>query len=104
LAPTVRLLRSRFPVVSIWRFNMVPDSPKPAPVAEDALILRPEFDPVPHALPAGGATFLAALRADKTLGQAYEAALDQTPEFDLGAVLSLLLSGNALTDLKKGTP
>lgn len=104
LAPTVRLLRSRFPVVSIWRFNMVPDSPKPAPVAEDALILRPEFDPVPHALPDGGATFLAALRADNTLGQAYEAALDQTPEFDLGAVLSLLLSGNALTDLKKGTP
>ena len=104
LAPTVRLLRSRFPVVSIWRFNMVPDSPRPAPVAEDALILRPEFDPVPHALPDGGATFLAALRADNTLGQAYEAALDQTPEFDLGAVLSLLLSGNALTDLKKGTP
>ncbi|WP_323766265.1 DNA-binding domain-containing protein [Marinovum sp.] len=104
LAPSLRLLRSRYPVVSIWRYNMVPGSPKPPPAAEDALILRAEFDPEPHVLPEGGAAFIAALQSDKTLGQAYEAALALAPEVDLGAVLSLLISGNALTDLKKGTP
>ena len=63
LAPTVRLLRSRFPVVSIWRFNMVPDSPRPAPVAEDALILRPEFDPDRGRVPAGPARWRRAIAA-----------------------------------------
>ncbi|WP_417523521.1 putative DNA-binding domain-containing protein [Marinovum sp.] len=104
LAPSLRLLRSSYPVVSIWRYNMVPGSPKPAAVAEDALILRAEYDPEPHVLPAGGATFIDALQADAPLGTAYEAALEEAPAFDLGAVLSLLLAGNALTDLKKGTP
>lgn len=101
LAPSVRLLRSRYPVVSIWTYNMVNGSPKPLGVAEDALILRAEFDPMPHTLPAGGADFVAGLMQGTSLGMAYEAALVRAPGFDLSAVLALLLSGNALIDLMK---
>lgn len=104
LAPALRLVRSRHPVVSIWRYTMVPGSPKPAAAAEDAAALRPAFDPEPHALPPGGCAFIAALQVGAPLGTAYEAALAQAADFDLGAVLSLLLANKALTDLKKGTP
>ncbi len=104
LAPSLRLLRSRYPVVSIWRYNRVPGSPKPEARAEDAVILRPEFDPEPQVLPPGGAAFIAALQQRASLGTAYEAALAEAPAFDAGAVLGLLLTGNALTEPKKGTP
>lgn len=101
LAPAVRLIRSRYPVVSIWAYNMVAGSPKPQGTPEDALILRTEFDPEPHVLPPGGAEFIAALMASETLATAYEAALARAGEFDLSQVLALLLAGNALTELKE---
>ncbi|MGY3439431.1 MULTISPECIES: HvfC/BufC family peptide modification chaperone [unclassified Marinovum] len=101
LAPSVRLLRSRYPMVSIWAYNMVSGSPKPLGVAEDAIVLRAEFDPVPHALPPGGAVFVAGVMQGMSLGEAYEAALARAPGFDLSAVLALLLSGNALINLMK---
>lgn len=101
LAPSVRLIRSRYPVVSIWAYNMVAGSPKPQGGAEDALILRAEYDPVPHALPPGGAEFIAGLMAGETLGAAYEAALARAGDFDLSQVLGRLLAGNALTELKE---
>lgn len=100
LAPSVRLIRSRFPVVSIWAYNMA-GGDKPQGRPEDALILRPEFDPAPHALPLGGGAFIAALMAGEPLGTAYEAALATHETFDLSPVLGMLLAGNALTDLKE---
>ncbi len=105
-APSVHLLRSDWPQHAIWAFNMVADSPKPAPVAQDVLITRPELDPELLVLPSGAADFIAALMADQTLGSAYETALGDTPEFDLGATLALLLSGAAFTKIihDKETP
>lgn len=104
LAPSLRLLRSPYPIVSLWRYNMVADAPKPQPEAQDALILRAEFDPEPHALPQGGAAFVTALLQGRPLGAAYEAGLSETPAFDLSAMLTLLLGGNAITSLKEQTP
>lgn len=104
LAPSLRLIRSPYPIVSLWRFNMVPDAPKPQSEAQDALILRAEYDPEPHALPPGGAAFVAALHNGDALGLAYETALAQHPDFDLSALLALLLAGNALTQVKDPTP
>lgn len=99
LAPTVRLIRSPYPVVSLWRYNMVAGAPKPQAVAEDALILRAEFDPEPHALPSGGGDFIATLQNKGTFGEAFDAALATNERFDLSPVLGLLLGGNALIDL-----
>lgn len=92
LAPSLRLIRSRWPVVSIWAANH-DGGPTPVPKAEDALILRAEFDPRPVPLPAGGAAFIGGLLAGLTLGEC----LDQVGgSVDLPAILGLLISGCAI--------
>ncbi len=91
-APSVRLVRSRWPVVSIWLAHSEGE-PVPAPGDESALILRPEFDPRPYLLPSGGGAFVAGLLDGKTLGASVEAA---GSALDLSAILSLLIAGRAI--------
>ena len=93
LAPSLRLVRSAWPVVSIWTANHE-GGPVPGPKAEDALVLRPEFDPRPHRLPAGGADFIASIAAGQPLGLAVDAA---GGGFDLSGVLGLIIQGRAIT-------
>ncbi|WGW05744.1 HvfC/BufC N-terminal domain-containing protein [Tropicibacter oceani] len=97
LAPSVQLLRSAWPVLSVYRYTMSPGSPKPQARAEDVLITRPGFDPAPHALPAGGGAFVQALLEGQPFGDALAAA---GAEFDLGATLGLLLRAGALSDIE----
>ena len=96
LAPAVRLIRSRWPVVQVYDFTMSPGQPKPTPVAQDALIARPGFTPRDHALPPGGGAFVDALMRGQPFGAAMAAAGDA---FDLSATLTLLLTEGAITDL-----
>ena len=96
LAPALRLIRSPWPIHAIWRFNTEEGAPEPDPGAQDVVILRPGFYPEPHLLPPGGAACIAALMAGATLGEAHDAGLAETPEFDLAQVLSLLLAGGAI--------
>lgn len=96
LAPALRLLRSPWPLYDIWAYNTHEGYPKPAAKAQDVLVTRPEFDPEPQVLPVGGAEFITALQAGQALGAAVETAQAQAPEFDLSAVLALLLSGGAI--------
>lgn len=92
LTPATRLIRSPWPIFAIWAFNTRPDAPKPQMQADDVLILRPGFDPVPHLLPAGSGALLSALIEGQPLGQAMEAA----PKTDLAALLGLLVQGGAI--------
>lgn len=92
LAPAVRLLRSSWPVVSIWEAHHG-KGPLPHRAAEDAIILRPEFDPRPSRLPRGGADFLAGVMAGRSLGESLDLA---GPGLDLAAVLGLLVAGRAI--------
>lgn len=91
LAPALRLLQSDWPVVSIWAAHQ--GGPAPRPGGEDALILRPDFDPRPHLLPVGGAALIQALTAGRTLGESLDLA---GPDLDLAAVLGLLIAGRAI--------
>jgi Putative DNA-binding domain len=93
LAPSLRLVQSRWPVVSIWDAN---HAAGPAPVVgpESALILRPEFDPRPHRLPQGGAAFVSSVLSGCSLGEAVGSA---DGALDLPAVLGLLIQGRAIT-------
>jgi hypothetical protein len=97
LAPSLRLVPSPWPIVSIWAANHE-NGPAPRPIAEDAIILRPEFDPRPHALPPGGRVFVSALLAGQQLADAVEIA---GATLDLPAVLGLLISGKAIAGVSE---
>ncbi len=96
LAPSLEVLRSHWPIYDIWAFNTFDNHPKPQAQAQNIVIMRPEFDPAPHPLPPGGASFIAAIQKGDTLGQAAETAAELAEDFDLGAVLGLLLQGGAI--------
>ena len=100
MSQPVQKSRSPWPVHAIWRFNTDPDAPKPAMAAEDVIVLREELDPAPHLLTPGGGAFVAALLTGETLGAAHEAALTDTPDFDLSSTLALLIGTGAITALK----
>ena len=97
IAPSVEVLSSPWPVYDIWTFNMVKDAPKPRAGAQDVLVTRIDFDPEPHLLASGGAVFVRALQSGATLGVAANEATNEVADFDLGATLTLLLSGQAIT-------
>lgn len=98
LAPAARLLRSPWPIHGIWRFNTEEDAPQPPHHAQDVLVTRPEYDPLPRLLPPGGAEFLATIAADAPLGTAMDRATEISPDFDLSTLLGLLLQDNAIAD------
>lgn len=99
LAPAVRVIRSDWPIQSIWRFNTQKDAPKPQSGRQDILITRPGFDPELHLLPPGAANWIEAIASGATIGEAMEKAQEQADDFDLGVPLSLMLQGNALISL-----
>lgn len=98
-APATQILRSRWPLYDIWRRATDPAAPKPRNTAQAILITRSEYDPAPHLLPSGAATWFTALERC-TLGQAIENATAAAPDFDFEATLSLALSSHAFTTQK----
>ncbi|MBE1283192.1 MAG: DUF2063 domain-containing protein [Rhodobacteraceae bacterium] len=99
LAPAMQVLTSDWPIFDIWQYNTQDGADKPRAQAQDVLITRPEYDPLPQLLPPGGAAWIQALQAGQTIGEAHDTALTANPDFDLGATLALLLQGGALTTL-----
>lgn len=102
LAPSLRLIPSGWPVVSIWAANHE-GGPAPTQQSEDALVLRPDFDPRPHRLPPGGAVFLAGLMQGLTLGDSLDLAGEELVggDMNLAAVLGLLISGRAIVGVSE---
>ena len=99
LAPSTQIVRSAWPLHDIWRFNFEVDAPKPRAVAQDVLITRAEFDPIPHALSKAAGEWLAQLHAGHSFAAATDAAIAVGPNFDLGATLTLALSTNTFVNL-----
>ena len=98
LHPASRLVRSRFPALTIWRMN-VSDAQTEAvdfSVAEDALIVRPGAEVEVRLVPPGGAAFLAALGEGRTLMDAAATAQAADGRFDLAGNLVGLLGAGAL--------
>jgi hypothetical protein len=111
LHPSMQIVRSRHPVVTVWAMNSgeCPLGPIDENEAEDALIARPHLDVQVRLLPPGGAAFLAALSAGATLADAAHAAAADDACFDLTANLAGLLSFGlvadfSLSDRPEGTP
>jgi len=95
LHPSVVLVQSRFPIVSVWRASQnIGDTPLREWRAEAALVARPQLDVEVRCLPPGGFGFLTQLSRGSTIARSAEAAAHETPDFDLDANLSLLLDAN----------
>ncbi|MDO8881618.1 MAG: DNA-binding domain-containing protein [Pseudotabrizicola sp.] len=94
LAPSLRLLRSDWPVCTIWRAQ-TEGGPAPVMQAEDVAVLRPAFDPRPHCLPTGALNVIAGLGD----GLSLENALGLAPGVDAGALLTLLLQERGIVEI-----
>jgi hypothetical protein len=97
--PATRVVRSRFPAVTIFAANRS-DEPVgriEAAEPEDALVTRPNLDVVVRRLPRGGAVFLTRLMAGELLSEAAAATLEENPDFELAGNLAGLLQAGAFT-------
>ena len=85
LHPSFTLLRSRWPVVSLWAaVRDRKDNPGiDIGQGEEAAILRPDSDVSVQLLPPGGYDFLAALADGRTLGEAAALSSEAHSDFDL---------------------
>lgn len=100
LHPALRVVRSPYPMLTIWRMNV--DGGVPAPVdigagGEDALIVRPAAEVEVRLLPSGAAAFIAALAAGLPVLESTARALADDPRFELGGTLAGLIEAGALT-------
>ncbi|MCT7377506.1 DNA-binding domain-containing protein [Chelativorans salis] len=97
--PAARVVRSRFPAVTIFALNR-----QDGPVGrletadpEDGLVTRPELEVIVRRLPPGGAAFLEGLMAGKPLGEAVVAALEDDERFVPAANIAGMLEAGAFT-------
>ena len=93
--PATRLIASDFPVVTIWQAAREGRRPQFAerPLPEWVLVTRPDISVSVAALtPAEGQLF-AALIAGRSLGDAAEAVLETTPDFDFPAAFGRIVTG-----------
>lgn len=102
--PATRIVRSRFPAVSIFAANRS-DGPAGgigATEPEDALVTRPGLEVVVRHLPLGGAVFLLRLIAGETLGTAAAAAFADYSQFDLSANIAGMIEAGTFTAASQG--
>jgi hypothetical protein len=102
LHPSVSLLESPFPIVSIWEAHQAAEV---APVREwgpeAALVARPALEVEVWRLPPGGYSLMSRLAGGTALAAAAEAASAATTDFDLVANLTLLLRANVVVALER---
>lgn len=99
LHPSLRLVRSQFPVLTIWRMNVGDGIPAPIDLAaggEDVLIVRPLADVEVRSIPGGSLEFIRMLADGEPVLAALEAALVANPRFDLAANLHDLISARVV--------
>ena len=102
--PATRIVRSRFPAVSIFATNRIdgPEGRIRKTEPEDALITRPGLEVIVRHLPLGGAIFLSRLIAGVTFGAAAEAAFADCPQFDLSTNIAGMIEAGAFAAANHG--
>ncbi|QQO24382.1 putative DNA-binding domain-containing protein [Bradyrhizobium diazoefficiens] len=102
LHPSVRIVRSHFPALTIWQMNVEGGVPGPVDLAaggENALLVRPEADVEVRSIPNGSPEFIHAVASGRPVLVAFEQALLADPDFDLAANLSDLIQAGAVVGL-----
>jgi hypothetical protein len=99
LHPSLRVVRSQFPALTIWQMNVADGVPAPVDLAaggEDTLIVRPLADVEARLIPTGSLEFIQALTEGKSVLVALEKAFTVNPRFDLSANLADLMRAGAI--------
>ena len=101
LHPSVGLVQSRFPIVTIWEANQSDGENGMIDRwrAEAALVARPFLKVEVRRLPPGGYTFLRALSEGGTVTMAVRAATAATSEFEVASNLALLIDANVIVGI-----
>jgi hypothetical protein len=100
--PSVRVVRSTMPALTIWRMNAGDGPIEPVDLGaggEDVLIARPVAEVVAREVPPGGAAFVGALMTGRPLGEAAAVAMEEAADFDLAANLAGLLEAEIIVGL-----
>lgn len=102
LHPSLQLLRSRWPVVSLWAASSGADPAAEVnlKVAQQAAVIRPGLEVDLRLLPAAGYGFIGQLMEGATLAEAAERAARHDPAFDLAEHLQGLFQIGAVTALR----
>jgi hypothetical protein len=104
LHPSVQLLRSQFPVVSIWEANQrANDNVVSLWQAEYALVVRPRLQVEVRRLTAGVYEFLSALIERCTVEEAIDRGTRNAPDFDLAECFNTLISSDIVVGLVSAT-
>lgn len=96
LAPSMRLIKSTWPIYDIWKKRAAPTGENEHQ-AQSVLVLRPDYDPTPHLLPVGTDVIVERLMMQETLADA----IDGLEEADISSLLTLLIQEKAITEVFK---
>ncbi|MEZ5877484.1 MAG: hypothetical protein R3D43_06800 [Tepidamorphaceae bacterium] len=100
LHPSLEVVASDWPILSILQANTDGTSTPLPQHGEDVLVVRPALDTRLHAMPAGAAAFVLALKGGASLQDAAGAAQNASDAFDLSETLALLIAAGAIVDIR----
>ena len=107
LHPSLRVVQSEFPALTIWRMNSGETEPAPVDLSsggESALVVRPAADVEVRQVSAGSAVFLRQLGLGMTVAAAFRVAAADDDQFDLTANLVALFEIGAFTGWRLARP
>lgn len=96
--PSLGLVASRWPVVSLWQASIDPNGEVEVDMRnpEQALVVRPALRVEVRRLPPGGAVFVNAMLSGCRLGEAARQAAGSFENFDLAMLLRLVFEAGAV--------
>lgn len=98
LHPSLSVIASRWPVVSLWSASLDSGSAEvDMKTAEHAVVIRPVLNVGVHGRDPGDGAFLEALSRGLDLGSAAQQALETSEHFDLAAQLQFIFEIGAVT-------
>lgn len=103
LHPSVQVLESPWPALSIWLTNRHDATVKPIDLGaggEEALVCRPAHEVGVWRLPEGGTRLVLALANSVPISEAVLATTREIPALDLTTTLRTLLNGGAITGIQ----
>ena len=105
LHPSVRLIRSRFPALTIWRTNIHGSTPIRVDLeagGEDVLIGRPYSEVEIRSISGAAFNFVQAIANQATILEAADIALDSDPEFSISEGLEALIRTDLVVNYRIG--